>query len=535
MRVVVLSGGDCDERRASVACGGEPRSPRHHLSLWWNASSVGGASFSPAQSLLVLGYVAAVVLAQIAIVGALYLLLRRSTCWRPIIALLMAILLATNCLLLLLIHYHHFSTLSQAYQYVVFIALIIAFFCLASLILENGLVRCWGLGIASLLLLSSLLPSVPGGDLFSLLRHPPADSSLRFRSVTFARKPNIYFLGLDALTPEPIAKDHLHISQVHYADALRGNGFRTFRNSFADRVGTKNFYNSLLALDVRAWDSLPVHEQHKFYNGERPGVLFEVFRGNGYKIQTMYMNPFFGGSKGKYIDAYKVSNGRDICTHVLAFSSEYAFLGLCHAQMQPWLKGWNVSEGLQALGWDPEWRHFKFNQMERAARDAARSAGPWVTVAHTLAPAHVRVGYDHAKEADRIEYRQTFIEREKIAADLIAAWVAFLKREDPGAILLVYGDHGFWLSNSQAFDELTTEEERRFFVLDRHAISLSVWPKHVCSEVFDEEERRGYVTMTLVARALIRCLGNGRDPLPAMADYRPPYEGAKPFGDYRYE
>ncbi len=205
-------------------------------------------------------------------------------------------------------------------------------------------------------------------------------------------------------------------------------------------------------------------------------------------------------------------------------------MGLCHKRMKPLLERMNTTFGLKPLGWDSNWTDFKYTHMLRAAQ----SEDPWVTMAHTLAPVHVNMTYNHEIEKHRLEYRDQFIQKEKVAAKLISSWVDFLKREDPSAVLVVFGDHGFILSMGQSFSELETDEERRFFVVDQHAISLSVWPKVTCKTSFDREAAKGYITMSQMARALVRCLAGGVDPLPANSRYRLPYEDAR-YEDYKYE
>lgn len=352
----------------------------------------------------------------------------------------------------------------------------------------------------------------------------------RATSVVFNAKPNIYFMGLDALSPESVAKRFLNVEEVSYADVLRRNDFRIFKNAFADRTGTENFYNSLLVLDVPEFDRLPAKEKTKFFSGTRPGILFETFRSNGYKVQTLYRNTKFGEKNGPFVDFYGVSQLRDVCTNILVFSDEFSFMGLCHEKLKSVLSRINGTYGLKRGGWDPDWDNFLDERMLMAA--TARQ--PWVTMAHTLAPAHVKIGYNHDIEEHRLEYRETFIKREKIAAKLIEKWVDFIQREDPGAVLIVYGDHGSYLTTATQYVNVASDDERRFFVVDRHAITLAVWPKMKCGESFDRENEKGYVTMSQFARSLIKCLAGGADPVSRKTSDTLPYENLR-YEDYRYE
>ena len=155
-------------------------------------------------------------------------------------------------------------------------------------------------------------------------------------------------------------------------------------------------------------------------------------------------------------------------------------------------------------------------------------------MAHTLAPAHVKGGYRHTNKADRLEYRNTFIAREKIASDLMLKHMEFIKKEDPNAIVFIYGDHGFMLSAGQRFGSLTSDEERKFLVQDRHGALFSVWPEQACQKWFDQASAKGHITMTQIARALLVCLANGEDPVIGKFDNKLPFKGEK-FEDYVYE
>ena len=499
------------------------------ISSWWNYTSVASSDFSGVQVLVICSYVTTVVCVQILLIGCLYFALRRRTYRLWIAAIISGVVLAVNLLVLLLIHFDEFAGLEFMYKSIWFAASCFAFYALVDVMSGSLWMRRTALFGAILLLAYSIIASALD------ISTDSAGVESKPTIVKLNKTPNIYFMGLDALSPESVAKRHLEVEVVTYAEALRENDFRTFENAFGDRAGTKNFFNSLIALDVDIFDKLPSDvERYQFFNGIRSGILFETFRANGYFVQTMYMNPMFGTEQGSFVDFYGISNRRDICTHIALFSNELAFMGLCHEFTRP-LFAELVTSGLKRLGWDPMWDDFLSARMLLAAK----AQRPWFTMAHTLAPAHVHGGYRHENEKDRIVYRETFIKREKIAADLIAKWVEFIKREDPNAILVISGDHGFWLTEGQYNHEMDTDEKRRFFVIDRHAISLSIWPKDTCQGEFDREVAKGHITVTQMVRALIRCLAGGTDPLPENVQSRLQYGwegiGEEEYGTYTYE
>src|SRR4030095_2626843 len=100
---------------------------------------------------------------------------------------------------------------------------------------------------------------------------------------------------------------------LSYTTALESNGARLIPNAFADRMPTEPSLNSLLALDVGYFDALPDSEKDEFFSGRRRNPVAEIFRHNGYRIQTMFQNSFFGRRQGPYVDFYGVMSMLGIC------------------------------------------------------------------------------------------------------------------------------------------------------------------------------------------------------------------------------
>jgi hypothetical protein len=76
-----------------------------------------------------------------------------------------------------------------------------------------------------------------------------ADSSLSdIRILDFERKPNIYFLGFDALMPQALTRKLLEIDRPPYIDVIAAHGGKVIPNLFADEV-PERLYLRLRARD----------------------------------------------------------------------------------------------------------------------------------------------------------------------------------------------------------------------------------------------------------------------------------------------
>ena len=84
-----------------------------------------------------------------------------------------------------------------------------------------------------------------------------------------------------------------------------------------------------------------------------------------------------------------------------------------------------------------------------------------------------------------------------------------MDENDPQAILLVYGDHGPFLSNGMAF---TAAPE--FIVQDHYGALGGVHPPTACQDEFDAAyARQPYLTLLDAAHAVLRCLAGGQSAL----------------------
>jgi hypothetical protein len=159
--------------------------------------------------------------------------------------------------------------------------------------------------------------------------------------------------------------------------------------------------------------------------------------------------------------------------------------------------------------------------------------GPQVLFAHLRPPFHVqrKTFTGTVEQIDR--FRRSYKSWSEQAAANIKLIQDQIFASDPKAILLVFGDHGIWLSNVTKYTD-----NKEFYVLDRYAILGGIYPADTCSEVFGHVNGKSHLTMPWVARSLLQCLSAGVDPF-LDHQYRHEIVRTEPgqirFADYLYE
>jgi len=336
-----------------------------------------------------------------------------------------------------------------------------------------------------------------------------------FSYPTFVERPNVYLISFDALIPEPIARHFLDIDRLQYVSVMKHHGLRLLRNVFADRVPTVPSFNSLIAMDLAFFDGLDIQHRYAFDTGEIPGPLYELFRRNGYKIQFFYQSAYFGRPEGATVDFYGVAREAGICSHV---DHPFAFMGFCVPAV---LELTNFVSGRENRAYP----RFLFERI----RQVAAEDGPWLTLAYIYSPGHTPLDFNPRRREDFVQYAHEFAERrDPAAAESIDKLIRIIVESDPGAVLIIFGDHGAWMSRGIAEEgepddaPLTPKEVRQ----DRHAVVAAVYPENFCVEEF----RREPYALSRMGRSLAKCLSGGKDVLPP--DYQADDGG---YQQYLYE
>lgn len=151
-----------------------------------------------------------------------------------------------------------------------------------------------------------------------------------------------------------------------------------------------------------------------------------------------------------------------------------------------------------------------------------------MTVAYVYRPGHTKLDFDPYDREDWAEYSKVFGEKKvPETAEILRELLRILDARDRGAVVVLMGDHGTWVSRglmerNYPDDSPLTRED---VFIDRHAVAAAIRPEGFCSDQLD-----GPIGVGRIGRSVVKCLADGRDPLPASYQPRDPR-----YERHRYE
>ncbi|MDH3691979.1 MAG: hypothetical protein OEU36_21265 [Gammaproteobacteria bacterium] len=331
----------------------------------------------------------------------------------------------------------------------------------------------------------------------------------------FKQTPNVYLISFDALIPEAIAAKFLNIEEIEYISVMRDADLRIFKNAFSDRVPTKESLNSILAMDLAYFDSMPAPERYLFASGQINSPLYEIFRRNGYKVQFFYSSSYFGASHKAKLDHYGVANDGGLCDHI---DNDYSLMGYCLS----------IFSDFRVKFFEKGHSEYPKLLIDRI-KEVGKSPNNWLTLAYVYSPGHTKTSFDPYNSEHLRKYGEAFREKRDFeAAAYIKELIRAIYENDPSAVLLIFGDHGAWISRGLWQKKQIAENSpltREEIFQDRHAIAAALYPKDFCRDDFEEP-----IGIVRIGRNIVKCLSGGKDPLPAFYQ-----ANDDDFLEYKYE
>ena len=353
----------------------------------------------------------------------------------------------------------------------------------------------------------------------------PGDVS-NIRDVSLSTTPNLYFISFDSLVPRALLKKYFGMDGTGF-HTLFDAKFRRFPNLFANAVPTQQSLYTLLALDPRVHNSqMAVAPDPGTFSGRNPSPLLGILRENGYETSTLFDYSYFGRRKGPWVDDYVFFRDRTLCNLLDEAIRPWAFWGYCR---------WIRAESSDLI----------FSRFLERITSVDAGGDPRFTMAHLYIPGHTSGTYRHGDAAAFERYGAQYLRRIERTAEYLDRIVRHVE-EDPDAILLVYSDHGMYLSRGVEFDD-----DPEFFVQDRYGVLGGVFPPDACAPWFDAAAAPGWMTLLDAVHAVLSCLSSdGKGALVEPRTYvidpggypatRPPLGGKQEgryadFADFLYE
>ena len=367
---------------------------------------------------------------------------------------------------------------------------------------------------------------------------PPAAVAVdmsNFRDVTFERQPNLYFVSFDAMAPRALLRKYMNVETTLFHDVFEAR-FRRFENFFVNALYTAHSLQSMLALDehwyVRHAQQARLTlglEEINLFAGHYPSPLFRILKDNGYETTTSF-GTYFGKTKGPFVDHYFVPGPSSLCRLLDKRIRDVSFWGYC-----PF--GWSASRtSFRPNPYATPWRRV----IDHLGYEVSSSERPQFSLAHLYTPGHTAISFHHNDEDRYHAFRERYLLGSMEAASLLNRLLHHLDERDPEAILLVYGDHGPFLSNNVPFADAP-----EFVVQDHYGVLGGIYPPDACAEWFDRtQEQLGYLTLLDAVHTVIRCLSGGESALrvtPQEHSMVGVWQGVvpdghlKPYSEFLYE
>ena len=335
--------------------------------------------------------------------------------------------------------------------------------------------------------------------------------------VRFDRKPNVYLLGFDSLVPASLGKKLLKIDALPYVDVIRRHGGTLIPNMFADQVPTKYFWMNLMKIIPNQRGN-----PNDVVAGRVPSALLSLFGFNNYTTHFVFWVAYFGERNGKHLSSYSYPERYSTCSFVGKIPQRYGFLGYCAL----WKHGWLNKFYPKRRRASKTFYDFPLNQLRQRFK---HRRGPYLYMQHFRYPGHTGLSYTRA---DFAEFRESYIERSRKAAHAMDEMLTLIKKNDPHAIILVFGDHGSWISRDVAFSD-----NPQFFVQDRYGTLGAVFGADECRRYFQPPGEDSFHTVAFTVLGIAKCLAEGKAMLKKPYDFGRIRQlpGNERFESYVYE
>jgi hypothetical protein len=332
-----------------------------------------------------------------------------------------------------------------------------------------------------------------------------------WEKLRFGERPNIYLLSFDSLIPADVAAAYLQIGRPDYYRLTTGL-LRELPNSLVFKVPSISSLNALMRFDQK--QSAPSGQNPFFGSGF--SLLGEVARLNGYGVVTGWPAYVPTWQRGGGVDRviYPLFSGHAdesfLCEDGVGSGRKIRIRGLFFCPMVMSIGGF-FSDSRTEL------KPFRDSVLD-VALDVARTASPTVFFAYTYDPiGHTSQGFDIRSKSQFVAYREQFLSQSMLATEVIERDVISIRAVDPTAIIMIFGDHGPYLSRGRE-----AADDPKFFAADRHRVFLAVANGgHHCGSPVQVHSGGMYNTPARVLLDIMICLSGGVSDLPVAFDEDP--------------
>ena len=319
----------------------------------------------------------------------------------------------------------------------------------------------------------------------------------------FKDKPNIYLLSYDSLSPSGRINALLDIPELPY-EALFEEDFHVLNAGMSFHVPTRPSINNIMRLGQK---SGPIDVNS--YAGNSSSFLQRIAHANGYHMVNGYRGLYFG-SAGPFVDEslipdYGVIEYSVLCIAQPGVAKIQAF-GICRIARSLNKRDSKFLYKLIFSSDENDEIGDFHDQLMTTINGNLANEKPVFTFVYTYNPiGHTSAAYDHDNLDHRSKYRNYYLKGSRKLVKQLPAILETIKREDSNALVMVFGDHGAFLSR-----QVDPKVDPEFYYNDRNGIMLAVAKTdHPCSGRFASYREDTYNTPSRVLAEIFNCLSNG--------------------------
>jgi hypothetical protein len=318
---------------------------------------------------------------------------------------------------------------------------------------------------------------------------------------------NVYLISMESLHSPSAMRELYGIEAPPHVEYLKAEGFRVLDRAYSVDTSTRRSYKRLLEF------SKPLDKfstlAHVFRTGNS---TLASFKEGGYRVQFIYINNYMNWNP-KLLDHLYPRVGFYVCDNV----PNNFFYFICRQSARTLINK-HFFGVKHAITVPEEIAHLK----ERIATINADDER-WLTISHIAFPMHTKMTHNYKNTSEVDEFRELYRSFMPQVAENYREIISTIKRHDPRAVIVTFGDHGAWLTRGMKLKTATAPFDAEDYVQDLYGVMLAVYPQDFCrNRIFDGS------TTSFMIRSLIECLNGNDNPMPEdLERNRSVYYGGK--------
>ena len=288
--------------------------------------------------------------------------------------------------------------------------------------------------------------------------------------------------------------------------------FFSFNRGLNLRVPSWHALNAVMRLDQKEF-----YYQGGYIQGIDNSPLSAIAKNNGYDIKTGYEVAGAAPTikvigKSKFVTEFITPDGSDLELSALCIDIgnstllRFRLFGAC--DVINYIKK-HYSNIFEFFGNNPH-KNWHQTLLRNIKETALSSSSPTISLFYTYDPlGHTSADYDNKNSEDRDFFKKKFSLASEKFVNLMQEIKNLILQDDPTALVIVFGDHGVYLSRGMEIDE----DNKNFVLTDRHKVQISVLrTRNECSkEKHLKKINKDFVTPSMVLIGLFDCLSLDKD------------------------